>query len=112
MTPVVVDATDHRMLQQKLMPIPDIQTTLKCALNSGSGGDTDSCITTGSWLLANDDLDIAIKRIQKMHEPFDRKSIQLVICQSRNLRLVDTKHMRSHDLRKPPSTENLVDCNR
>jgi hypothetical protein len=46
----------------------------------------------------NDDLDVASKGIQEIHQPFDGKTLESIIRQSGNLRLIDSQPRRRRRL--------------
>ena len=62
-------------------------------------------------LPSNYNIHIAVQSREKIHQPFDRKSIQLIIGQGGNLWLIYIQATRCCGLRELPTVNDLIDCN-
>jgi hypothetical protein len=75
-----------------------------------SRDDADSGGFPGPRLSPNNDLDVLPQRSQQVHQASDRIAGQLVVVQSRDLRLREAEQSGGFSLRKLPLPENLVQC--
>ncbi len=76
-----------------------------------SPGDPDSRLSmvATSGPTADDDLNVAIQRVQKANETLEREAVQLPVHESRDDRLSRTEHLSGFSLSEVTPTDDLID---
>ncbi len=60
-------------------------------------------------LSADDNLNVAVQRGQKAHQPLDRKAAKTIVSQRRHLGLIDAEGFGRRGLRQTPFVDDAVD---